>query len=163
MTVEERISEAEKALAPMFVEIDAVALFNQEKVLSAFREERIALRHFVPTTGYGYGDEGRESLGKVYARTFGAERAIVSPALLSGTHALTVALFGMLRPGDRVLCVSGTPYDTLRGVVAQGQQLLLQPGARVSQVAAQVGFDDTDYFTKRFRQYTGQTPREYRR
>ena len=117
MTVEERISEAEKALAPMFEEIDAVALFNQEKVLSAFREERIAPRHFVPTTGYGYGDEGRESLGKVYARTFGAERAIVSPALLSGTHALTVALFGMLRPGDRVLCVSGTPYDTLRGVV----------------------------------------------
>ena len=117
MTVEERVSAAERSLAPMFAEIDGIALFNQEKVLAAFREERIALRHFVPTTGYGYGDEGRECLGRVYARAFGAERAIVSPALLSGTHALTVALFGVLRPGDRVLCVSGMPYDTLRGVI----------------------------------------------
>lgn len=101
----------------MYDEIDAIALFNQEKVLAAFREERIALRHFIPTTGYGYGDEGRDCLGKVYARSFGAERAVVSPSLLSGTHALTVALFGVLRPGDRVLCISGMPYDTLRGVI----------------------------------------------
>ena len=117
MTVEEQITAAERTLAPMFERIDKIALFNQEKVLKAFREERIALRHFVPTTGYGYGDEGRESLGKVYARAFGAERAVVSPSLLSGTHALTVALFGVLRPGMRVLCVSGTPYDTIRGVI----------------------------------------------
>ena len=117
MTVEERILDAEQKLAPMFDEIDKIALFNQEKVLNAFREERIALRHFMASTGYGYGDEGRESLGKVYAHAFGAERSIVSPAILSGTHALTVALFGVLRPGNRVLCVSGVPYDTLRGVV----------------------------------------------
>lgn len=117
MTPEERISIAERKLAPMFERIDEIALFNQEKVLAAFRKERIALRHFVGTTGYGYGDEGRECLGKVYADAFGAERAVVSPALLSGTHTLTVALFGVLRPGDRVLCISGTPYDTLRGVV----------------------------------------------
>ena len=117
MTSDERISSAEKKLAPYFSAIDGIALFNQEKVLSAFREERIALRHFIPSTGYGYGDEGRDALGRVYARAFGAERAVVSPALLSGTHALTVALFGVLRPGDRVLCVSGMPYDTLRGVV----------------------------------------------
>ena len=117
MTVEERISQAEARLAPMFARIDEIALFNQEKVLSAFRSERIALRHFAATTGYGYGDEGRDALGRVYACAFGAERAVVSPALLSGTHALTVALFGILRPGDRVLCVSGSPYDTLRGVV----------------------------------------------
>ena len=76
MTVEEQIAAAEHTLAPMFERIDKIALFNQEKVLKAFREERIALRHFVPTTGYGYGDEGRESLGKVYARAFGAERAV---------------------------------------------------------------------------------------
>ncbi len=117
MDVEERISRAERALGEQFAEIDRIALFNQEKVLSAFREERVALRHFVPTTGYGYGDEGRETLGRLYARAFGAERAIVSPALLSGTHALTVALFGILRPGDRVVCITGTPYDTLRDVV----------------------------------------------
>ncbi len=117
MTVNERIARVEEELSGRFKEIDEIALYNQEKVLSAFREERIALRHFNPSTGYGYGDEGRETLGRVYARAFGAERAIVSPALLSGTHALTVALFGILRPKDRVLFLTGTPYDTLRGVV----------------------------------------------
>lgn len=117
MTVEERIARAEETLRKKFVAIDAIALRNQEKVLNAFKEERIALRHFAPSTGYGYGDEGREVLGKVYARAFGAERAVVSPALLSGTHALTVALFGVLRPNDDVLCISGMPYDTLRGVI----------------------------------------------
>lgn len=117
MTVEERIVRAEEALREKFAAIDAIALRNQEKVLNAFKEQRIALRHFAPSTGYGYGDEGREVLGKVYARTFGTERAVVSPALLSGTHALTVALFGVLRPSDEVLCISGMPYDTLRGVI----------------------------------------------
>ena len=117
MTIEDRIASAERALAPKFAEIDEIAYYNQDKVLHAFKEERIALRHFAPSTGYGYGDEGRDALGRVYARAFGAERAIVSPTLLSGTHTLTVALFGVLRPGDRVLCISGTPYDTLRGVI----------------------------------------------
>lgn len=117
MTVEERIAGAEMRLREKFAAIESIALYNQEKVLSAFRAERLALRHFAPSTGYGYGDEGRDVLGKVYARAFGAERAVVSPAILSGTHALTVALFGLLRPGDEVLCVSGMPYDTLRGVI----------------------------------------------
>lgn len=86
-------------------------------MLNAFREEEVALRHFNPSTGYGYGDEGREKLGKVYARAFGAEEAIVSPALLSGTHALTVALFGILRPRDNILFITGKPYDTIQGVI----------------------------------------------
>ena len=116
-TVNERISAAEERLAPQFAHADEVALFNEEKVLNAFKEERIALRHFNPSTGYGYGDEGREALGRVYARAFGAEKAIVSPSLLSGTHALTVALFGVLRPNDRILFLTGTPYDTIRGVI----------------------------------------------
>ncbi len=117
MNVNEIISNAEADLKEPFRMIDEVALFNQEKVLNAFREARIALRHFSPSTGYGYGDEGREALGDVYAHTFGAERAIVSPALLSGTHALTVALFGVLRPGMRILFVTGAPYDTIRPVI----------------------------------------------
>ncbi len=117
MTVDERISAAEERLRLQFAHADEVALFNQEKVLNAFKEERIALRHFNPSTGYGYGDEGREALGRVYARAFGAEKAIVSPSLLSGTHALTVALFGTLRPNDRVLFLTGIPYDTIRGVI----------------------------------------------
>ena len=117
MTIDERISRAEKSLCAFYNEVDGIALYDQEKVLCAFREEQVALRHFNPSTGYGYGDEGRDTLGKIYARVFGAERAIVSPALLSGTHALTVALFGVLRPKDSVLCITGMPYDTLRGVV----------------------------------------------
>ncbi len=117
MTADERISAQERRLAEQFARVDETALFNQEKVLNAFKEERVALRHFNPSTGYGYGDEGRETLGRVYARAFGAERAIVSPALLSGTHALTVALFGVLRPHDRILFLTGTPYDTIRGVI----------------------------------------------
>ena len=116
MKADEYILRAEEALKEQFARADEISLFNQNKVLEAFRAEQIALRHFAPSTGYGYGDEGREALGKVYARAFGAERAIVSPALLSGTHALTVALFGVLRPGDSVLCITGMPYDTLRGV-----------------------------------------------
>lgn len=117
MTVEQRIKAQEKRLKPLFGRIDEIALSNQKKVLNAFREEGIALRHFAPSTGYGYGDEGRDALGRVFARVFGAQRAIVSPALLSGTHALTVALFGLLRPNDRVLCLTGTPYDTIRSVI----------------------------------------------
>lgn len=117
MEIENLIARQEKRLGAMFREIDDIALFNQQKVLDAFREERIALRHFSPTTGYGYGDEGREALGKIFARAFGSERAVVSPALLSGTHTLTVALFGILRPGDRILCITGLPYDTIRSVI----------------------------------------------
>ncbi len=117
MKADELILKAEGALKAQFARADEISLYNQNKVLEAFRDGQIALRHFAPSTGYGYGDEGREALGKVYARAFGAERAIVSPALLSGTHALTVALFGILRPGDGVLCLTGTPYDTLRGVI----------------------------------------------
>lgn len=113
----ELIAAEEKALSSRFSLIDETSLFNQRKVLDAFREEMIALRHFAPSTGYGYGDEGRDTLGRVFARAFGAERAIASPVLLSGTHALTVALFGLLVPSDSVLCITGTPYDTLRGVV----------------------------------------------
>lgn len=117
MNVEDRIVQAEEKLKENFASIDKTALYNQEKVLNAFRDEYIALRHFAPSTGYGYGDEGKEALGRVYARTFHSERAVVSPALLSGTHALTVALFGALRPNDKVLCITGMPYDTIRGVI----------------------------------------------
>ncbi len=117
MTIEERILSQEKKLSKHFERIDEIALYNQEKVLNAFQKERIALRHFLPSTGYGYGDEGRDTLGRVYAHAFGAERAIVSPSLLSGTHALTVALFGILRPNQRALCITGMPYDTIRGVI----------------------------------------------
>ena len=84
MTVDERILAQEARLGTLFAEADDIALYNQEKVLNAFKAERVALRHFNPSSGYGYGDEGRETLGRVYARAFGAERAIVSPRCSRG-------------------------------------------------------------------------------
>ena len=113
----EFIKKCEKKLTEKFEYIDEVAYFNQVKVLNAFRENNVAVRHFNGTTGYGYGDEGRDTLGKLYAEVFGSECGIVSPHLLSGTHALTVALFGLLRPDDTLFCLSGMPYDTIRGVI----------------------------------------------
>ncbi len=115
--IEKLIRESEDGLSAAFRRLDDIAFYNQKKVLEAFLNNRVAAMHFLPSTGYGYGDAGRATLGKVYAGAFGAEAGVVSPAMLSGTHALTVALFGILRPGDGVLCVSGQPYDTLQGVI----------------------------------------------
>ncbi len=117
MTIEELIKNGEEQVKSQFALADEISQYNQEKVLNAFQKHAIALRHFNPSTGYGYGDEGRFVLGKVFADAFGGERGIVSPALLSGTHALTVALFGVLRTGDKVLSISDMPYDTIRGVI----------------------------------------------
>lgn len=115
---QEIIEKAEKIAETLFKVIDGdIALYNQKKVLDAFREHRVATRHFTSTTGYGYDDIGRDTLCNVFATVFGAESAIVSPNLVSGTHALTVALFGLLRPNDTLLCITGAPYDTLREVI----------------------------------------------
>ena len=100
-----------------FEEIEEVALFNQKKVLTAFRNNKIALRHFNGTSGYGYDDSGRDALNNVVAEIFGTESAVVSPSIASGTHALTLALFGVLRPNDNVLSVCGEPYDTLHDTI----------------------------------------------
>lgn len=109
--------ETEAGLFPIFQAIDERAFLNQKKVLEAFREEKIATEHFNPTTGYGYDDMGRETLDRIFARVFEAEAAFVRHSVLSGTHALTIGLFGLLRPGDTMLAVTGTPYDTLRSVI----------------------------------------------
>lgn len=111
------ICDCEKELKDKFEYLDEVALFNQEKVLNAFKKNRLALRHFSGTTGYGYGDEGRDTLNQVVADIFKAESAICTPAIVSGTHALSLCLYGVLRPNDNVLCISGRPYDTLLDVI----------------------------------------------
>ncbi len=111
------IANCEERLKEHYKRIDDTAYFNQCKVTEAFLQNRIAARHFAGTTGYGYGDEGRDTLGKLYADVFKAEAGIVSPHLLSGTHSLTVALFGLLKGGDTMLCISGMPYDTIRPVI----------------------------------------------
>ncbi len=111
------ICEAEKRCSPMFERIDEIALFNTEKVLNALQNHGVAARHFAPTTGYGYDDIGRDTLEKLFADLFEAEAAIVRPHIASGTHALSMCLFGLLKPGDELMYASGAPYDTLEGVI----------------------------------------------
>ncbi|EPB8192007.1 aminotransferase class I/II-fold pyridoxal phosphate-dependent enzyme [Clostridium perfringens] len=96
---------------------DEIREYNQLKVLKAFQEERISDNNFTNSTGYGYGDIGRDTLDLVYARIFNAEKALVRPHFVNGTHALGTALFGNLRPGDTILAVTGSPYDTLHSVI----------------------------------------------
>ena len=109
--------ETEAALTARFAAFDAVARENTERVLTAFREHHISDSQFGGTTGYGYDDPGREALENVYAQVFGAEAALVRLLFVNGTHAITTALFGCLRPGDTLLAATGAPYDTLQGVI----------------------------------------------
>lgn len=119
--IDERIRQAAdvvmEQLQPVLAEIDKTTEYNQQKMMAAFNEAGISESHFVGSTGYGYGDRGRDALDLVYAKALGAEDALVRHNFVSGTHALTVALFGVLRPGDTMVSVTGIPYDTLRGVL----------------------------------------------
>lgn len=115
--VEKYIVECEKQAEKEFKALDDIALYNQKKVLDAFREHRISAMHFNPSTGYGYDDIGRDTLGKLFASVMKAESGIVSPLIANGTHALTLALFGLLRPDDVMLSIAGKPYDTLDEVI----------------------------------------------
>lgn len=117
-SVQKLIGIAEIKAKAAFDEIESRALFNQKKVLDAYRNARISYYHFNPTSGYGYSDAGREKLSEVFAEVFGAESAIVSPNIVSGTHALTIAMFGLLKSGDLLLSATGSPYDTLQEVIS---------------------------------------------
>ena len=114
--------EAEQALAPLFASIDRTARENTARVLDAFRRHRVSTGHFASTDGYGYDDVGRDTFERIFADVFGAPAALVRTSILSGTHALTVALFGLLRPGDLMLAVTGKPYDTLDDVIGIGDK-----------------------------------------
>lgn len=111
---------AEELCIREFENIEKVEEYNQQKVLKAFIECGVSESHFVATTGYGYGDRGREKLDEVFAKIFGSEDALVRSNIVSGTHALTTALFGALRSGDKFLSVTGELYDTMMGVVDSG-------------------------------------------
>lgn len=111
------VNKAEKRCLEAFERVDEIALFNTEKVLNALQKFEIASRHFAPTTGYGYDDVGRDTLEKLFAEIFEAEAAIVRPQIASGTHALSMCLFGLLLPGDELMYASGGPYDTLEDVI----------------------------------------------
>lgn len=116
--IDNLIENVKDQLKTQFAECDDIALYNQNKVLEVFRKNKIALRHFNATTGYGYDDAGRDTLNRLFADTFGAEDALVSPYFTTGTHTISTALFGLLRPGDTLLSISGAPYDTLIDVIS---------------------------------------------
>ena len=115
--MDKRVEKALKSTKKIFENLDTIALNNQEKVIEAFKTHKVALRHFNGTSGYGSDDVGRDTLCKVVATIFDTESALVSPHIVSGTHAITLALFGVLRPRDRVLSVTGEPYDTLHDAI----------------------------------------------
>lgn len=131
----------EKAISDVKLEfeaLDEIREFNQIKVLNAMQEERISDAHFTNSSGYGYGDIGRDSLDKVYARIFNCESALVRPHFVNGTHALGSALFGNLRPGETMLSICGKPYDTLHGIIGldteDGMGSLREFGVKYKQV-----------------------------
>lgn len=115
--IEKMVVESEKELIGEFNKVDELCYKNSLKVLNAFKENKISTSHFEGTTGYGYNDIGRDAIEKVYAQVLGGEDALVRSQIISGTHALTIALFGILRPNDEMLCVTGEPYDTLHEVI----------------------------------------------
>ena len=115
--IEKKLLQTEEKLSSLFKRIDDIAFYNQKKVLKAYNEARVNTQCFAGTTGYGYGDLGRETLAKVYASVFGGESAIVSPLLTCGTHTISTVLYGLLRRGDVMLSVSGQPYDTILSTI----------------------------------------------
>lgn len=115
--IQNLVAEAEKALAERFAEVDRIAFVNTTKVMKAFADNRVSEAMFASTTGYGYDDRGRDTLDKIYAEVFSAEAAFVRHNIVNGTQALTIGLFGLLRPGDTLLSVTGKPYDTLEKVI----------------------------------------------
>lgn len=149
-------AEAEAALAQNFAAIDKVAYENTCRVMEAFKEERVSDACFAGTTGYGYDDRGREVLDRVWARVFDTEAALVRHNFVNGTHALSTALFGLLRPNDTLLAVTGKPYDTLDGVIgiggANGDGSLADFGVKYDAIEMRGGTIDTDAVCKRVRE-----------
>lgn len=138
-------NEAEDKITPYFEITDNIAYHNQLKVLSAFHEHRVSDAHFAPSSGYGYDDLGRDTLDRVYAHAFGCEAALVRHNMVSGTHALAVMLFGVLRPGDTLISVTGKPYDTLESIIGinDGSGSLKDFGVSYKEVALKS--DKPDY------------------
>ncbi len=135
--LKERFAAAEERCGEAFRRMEDICAYNEAKVLRAFTDCRVSETHFAGSTGYGYGDRGREALDQVFACAFGAEDALARHNFVSGTHALTVALFGVLRAGDRMVSLTGAPYDTMEeviGIRGQGCGSLRDFGVTYSQV-----------------------------
>jgi len=131
------VAKAEKQVEDIYRELDDIMAYNQYKILAAFQKNRISDMHFSWNTGYGYNDPGREALEKVYADIFKTDAALVRPIIVNGTHALTLTLSGILRPGDELIYCTGNPYDTLEeviGIRGEGKGSLKDFGITYKQV-----------------------------
>ena len=131
------IDQAEETIKETFLELDDIMAFNQYKVLEAFQKNKISDMHFSWNTGYGYDDPGREAIERVYSDIFHTEAALVRPIIVNGTHALTLTLTGILRPGDELIYCTGAPYDTLEeviGIRGEGKGSLKEFGVTYKQV-----------------------------
>ena len=125
--IEEMINRAEQELQEAFARIERNEELRTRQVLDAFRKQGVSYRHFAPSTGYGYDDIGRDTLERIYAHLFHTEAALMRPHVASGTAALSLTLFGMTRPGEKIVSATGMPYDTLQGVIGTGEGT--QPGS----------------------------------
>lgn len=134
---------ADAALADIFAEIDEVSFYNTDRIIDAFREHRVSDAMFGATSGYGYDDKGRDTLDLIWADVFGCEAALVRQNIVSGTHALAIGLYGLLRPGDTMMSVAGKPYDTLDEVIGicgePGNGSLADFGVKYKQVEMKDG------------------------
>lgn len=135
----ELVDKAEERVKASFLRIDEICQINQLKVMKAFSDNKVSDTHFNSTTGYGYDDYGRDTLDKIYAQVFDCEDALVRHNFISGTHTISTALFGVLRPGDLLLAVTGKPYDTLEEVIGiagqEGNGSLKDFGIRYSEIS----------------------------
>lgn len=144
---EQLIRDAELRLETYFSKLNEIAYINQKKVLYAFRKANISTRHFAPTEGYGYDDIGRDSLDRVFSLIFNTEDALVRPQIANGTHAIFLALSGLLEPGDTILSVTGSPYDTLQTAIGCGNSIhnsLSRFGITLEEIS--LSKDDDDYY-----------------
>ena len=145
------VADAERELAEIFADIDKVSFENTAKIMELFKEYRVSEAMFNPTSGYGYDDKGRDTLDEIWADVMGAEAAFVRHNIVNGTQALTIGLFGLLRPGDVMLSIAGKPYDTLEEVIGicgtPGDGSLKDFGVEYAQVDLVDG--DFDYATIR--------------
>jgi len=139
------VETAEQACASVFQEVDALCEYHSLKVLQAFHKHQISETHFTSTTGYGYGDLGRDTIEKVFADVLGAEDALVRNQFISGSHALTVSLFAFLRPGDLMLSITGKPYDTLEEVIGIVDNPSSLKSFQISYDQIDLKEDDFDY------------------
>ncbi|MBQ7292280.1 MAG: methionine gamma-lyase family protein, partial [Clostridia bacterium] len=151
------VVDAERELADIFAELDRVSFKNTAKIMELFKEYRVSEAMFNPTSGYGYDDRGRDTLDEIWAEVMGAESAFVRHNIVNGTQALTIGLFGLLRPGDIMLSIAGKPYDTLEEVIGicgtPGDGSLKDFGVQYDQVDLKDGAFDYDLIKEKLAEF----------